>query len=313
MATAASRRFNWSASKRTTALGIVAAGTVAAAIVVSLPHGESTQRKTLVAYIDEVDNVQARMRFPLSKALGAYQAFVHEKKASPRTEAQLGEAVATVESLRRQLAELPAPPEAKRLRADVLRLVSGETEITREVHRLALFAPPFTTAVARVQAAGAALAKAIAAVKPPTPHAIRGTKQQIAKARAAFATASDKAAAAEADAVDAYEAVVARTLTRLRRLSAPPALEPALRSEVAGLAATYRTGRRLSQGLRMQNRADVPKLGRAFTLATRRSQSVASQRAEIAAVRAYDARVRALQAAAATVQREVARLQQTVR
>jgi hypothetical protein len=313
MATAAFRRFSSFGSRRTAVLGLVAAGTVAAAIVVSLPHGQSPQRKALVAYIDAVDNVQARMRFSLTKALDAYNTFVHEKTVTPRTLAQLGQAETTVASLRRQLAALPAPPEAGRLRAEMLRLVSGEAAITREVHQLALFVSPFGAAVQRVQSAGTALGKALAAIKSPTPHQIRGTKKQIAAARRAFTAASDRAAAAEADAVDSYDAVVASTLARLHDLSAPPALAPVLRSEVAGLEATHRAGQRLARELRMKNRSTVAALGRAFTVATRRSQSVASQRAEIAAVKAYNARVHHLSAGAAAVQREVARLQQSVR
>lgn len=313
MATAASRRFNWSVSKRTVALGLGAAATVTAAIIVSLPHGESTQRKALVAYVDSVDNVQARMTFPMTKVLHAYRAFVHEKSVTPQTQAQLGQAQSTIETLQRRLAALPAPPDAHRLRGDVLRVVSGEVEITHEVDLLARFVTPFAQAVARVHGAGLSLAKALAAVKPPTPHLVRGTKKQIAKARAAFATASDRTAGAEADALDAYDAVVARELAGLRRLSPPPAYTPALRSEVLGMQAIHRAGGRLAHVLRTKNRSDVAVLGRAFTLATRRSESVPAQRAEIAAVKAYDARVRRLSRFTASVQQEVTRLQDTVR
>ena len=313
MATAASRRSNWSANKRTVILGLVAAATVAAAIVVSLPHGESAQRKALVAYIDAVDNVQGQMRFSLTKVLHAYQAFTRQKTITPRTQAQLAHAESVLASLRRRLAALPAPPDASRLRADVLRLVVREAEITREVHALSLFVPAFAAEVAVVHRAGTALGKTLAAIKPPTAHLVRGTKQQIARARAAFAAASDQAAAAEADALDAYDATVAAAVPRLRRLSAPPVFAPVLHNEVDGLTATKRAGDRLANALRMKNRSNVAELGRAFTLATRRSQSVAAQRAEIAAVKAYNARVHGLTAIAGAVQREVGRLQQSVR
>lgn len=313
MATAASRRFNWSVSKRTVALGLGAAATVTAAIIVSLPHGESAQRKALVAYIDSIDNVEGRMTFPMTKVLHAYQAFAHQKSITPRTQAQLGQAETTVKSLRRQLAAIPAPPDARPLRADVLRLVTSEAEITHEVHLLALFVPPFAAAVARVHGAGLALGKTLAAIKPPTAHLVRGTKKQIAKARAAFASASDRTAAAEADAIDAYDAIVKSAIARVRRLSAPPAFTPALRSELHGLQAIQTAGGRLAGVLRSSSRSNVAELGRAFTVATRRSESAPAQRAEIAAVKAYDARVRRLSRFTAAVQQDVSSLQQAVR
>lgn len=249
------------------------------------------------------------MNYSLSKVLAAYRAFAHEKTTTPQTRAQLVRADATLKLLGRQLAALPAPPDALHLRADVLRLVAREAEITHEVSLLARFAPPFSASLGRLHRAGAALGRSLAAIRPPTPHVVRGTKKQIAQAQAAFAVASDQSAAAEADAVDAYDAAVAATLARLHRLLAPPALEPALRSEVRGLTATHDAGKRLAAALRLTNRSQVPELGRAFTIATRTAQSIPAQLAEIGAVKAYDARVRRLTSAATAVQHEIARLQ----
>ena len=277
--------------------------------MVSLPHHESPRRKALVSYIHSVNGVQQQMAYSLTKVLAAYRAFASEKTIKPGTKAKLDHAEKTLEVLRKRLAALEAPPDALRLRSDVLHLVTEETEITKEVDLLARFAPPFSAALTQLHLAAAALSKALTAVKTPTSHAIRGTKAQIAKAQAAFAAASDQAAASEGDAVSAYDAVVARTLTRLRRLQPPPALAPALESEVSGLKATYRAGERLATTLRQKNRANVAQLGRAFTIATRTSQSIGAQRAEIAAVKAYNARVHSLGAAVTAVQHEIARLQ----
>lgn len=313
MATAASRRFNWSSNRRTIALGLAAAGAVAAAIVVSLPHHQSARHRALVAYIHNVDATEARMNYSLSKVFAAYQAFAHSKTITAHTRAQLAQAETTLTTLRRQIAAIPAPSDVAQLRADVLRLVGGEAKITHEVNLLARFSPAFSALLARMQKAASTLGRKLASIQPPTPHTIRGTKAQIAKAQAAFAAASAQAAAGQADAVTAYDGVVLSVLAAMRKLSPPPVLAPALRSEVDGLVATNHAGERLAATLRQSQRTDVSKLARAFTIATRSSQTLAAQRAEVAAVKAYNARVRSLGADAAAVQREIARLQQTVR
>lgn len=313
MATAASRRFNWSSNGRTIALGLAAAGAVAAAIVVSLPHHQSARHRALVAYIQNVDATEARMNYSLTKVFAAYQAFAHSKTITARTRAQLAQAETTLTTLRRKIAAIPAPTDAAQLRGDVLRLVGGEAKITHEVDLLARFSPRFSALLGRLQHAASTLGRKLAAIQPPTPHTIRGTKTQIAQAQAGFASASARAAAAQADAVTAYDGVVSSVLEAMRELSAPPVLAPALRSEVNGLVATNDAGKRLAATLRQSKRSDVSTLARAFTVATRSSQTLAAQRTEVAAVKAYNARVRSLGADAVAVQREIARLQQTVR
>src|SRR5487761_283603 len=313
MATAAFQRFSSSSSRRTIVLGLAAAGAVAAAIIVSLPHHQSARHRALVAYIKNVDAVEARMNYSLTRVFAAYQAFAHAKTVSSQTRAQLAQAETTLKTLRDQIAAVPAPRDAAQLRADVLHLVGAEAAITHEVNLLAHFSPSFSALLARLHVAAAKLGRTLSAVQTPTPHSIRGTKKQIAKAQAAFAAASDQAASAQADAVTAYDTVVVQVLAQMRRLSAPHVLAPALRSEVNGLVATAGAGERLAATLRQKNRSHVSVLARAFTIATRSSQTLAAQRAEIAAVKAYDARVRSLGADTAAIQKEIARLQQSIR
>ena len=312
MATAASRRFSWSANRRTIALGLAAAAAVTAAVIVSLPHHESARHRALVAYIHDVDAVEARMNYSLTKVFAAYQAFAHAKTVTPRTRAQLAQAETTLTTLRRQVAAVSAPADAVQVRVYVLRLIAGEAEVTHEVNLLARFSPSFSALLARLQRAATKLGRTLTAIKTPTPHAIRGTKSQIAKAQAAFTAASSRAASAQADAVTAYDAVVLDVLAAMRKLSPPPVLAPAFRSEVNGLVATHHAAGRLAATLRQKNRSNVSTLARSFTIATRSSQTVAAQRTEIAAVEAYNARVRRVRTEATAVQRELARLQQSV-
>ena len=173
---------------------------------------------------------------------------------------------------------------------------------------VALFSPRFLSLVSDASAAGAALAKALGAVKPPTPHAIHGTKQQIAAAQAAFNAAAAQAAAEQAAAIDVYDAKVVVLLRRLRRLRPPAVMTPVYRTELQTLLASRKAGAALAARLRTHDRSDVAELGRRFTLATRRAQGVQAQRAQNAAIKAYDRRVGAIGALSRGVQDEVARL-----
>ena len=294
-------------------LGLAAAGAVTAAILVSLPHHQSARKRALVAYIKNVDAVETRMTYSLTKVLAAYRAFAQEKTVTAKTQKQLAQAETTLASLRRQIAAVPAPADAAKLRADVVKLVADETSVTHEVSLLAGFSPAFAASLNQLHTAAAALSVALSAIPTPASHAIRGTKSQVAKAQAAFTNASDQAAAAQAQAIGQYDAIVQQALGRLRRLSAPRVLAPSLRSEIDGLVATRRAGERLAAALRNKDRSHVSELARAFTVATRSSETVTAQKGEIRAVKTYNSRVRGLQADAAVVQRELARLQQTVR
>jgi hypothetical protein len=299
---------------RTVALGVAAAGAVAAAVLVTVVNGShgSPKRNAVASYINSVDGVQQQMRLPLTRVLAAYHDFTRPG-ASPKKSAQeLTRARRTLAKLRIRIAAVEAPPQAQRLHRLMLALVHQEAAVTAEVQQLAAFTPRYRAAVAAYQAAGADFARALAAVKTPKQHRLRGTRAQILKAQRVYTTAAVAAAGAQADAVDAYDAALAPVLAAFRRLHPPKALAPAAAAQIRALQATRTAGARLSTGLRSTNRAKVPALGRAFTLASRVSQSVASQRAEIGAIKAYNARARAITAAAGRVRAEVARLERTL-
>jgi hypothetical protein len=300
--------------KRTVALGLAAAGAVAAAVLVTVVKGShgSPKRNAVTSYINAVDGVQQQMRLPLTHVLAAYHDFTRSAASSRKSARELATATRTLARLRVRIARIQAPPEAKRLRGLMLQLVHQEAAVTTEVQQLAVFTPRYRAALAAYQAAGADFARALARVKTPKQHRLRGTRAQILKAQRAYTAAAVAAAAAQADAVDAYDAALAPVLAAFRRLHPPKALVPADVAQIRALQATRSSGARLSAALRSSDRTTVPELGRAFTLASRVSQSVAAQRAEISAIKAYNARARAISAAARRVQEEVARLQRTL-
>jgi hypothetical protein len=190
-----------------------------------------------------------------------------------------------------------------------VRLVAQQAAITREVQQLAVFTPRFGAVLHGATAASAHLGSALRAVKIPQPHKLRGTKKQILAAQARYKAASNAAAAAQADAIDAYDRTIVEVLDRLRALRAPASLKPTYRAQLRTLQDAAAAGSRLASQLRKQDRARVPALGRRFTVASREAGTLAAQRAEIAAIRAYNARARAISSSSAAVQRELARLQ----
>jgi hypothetical protein len=301
--------------KRTVVLGVTAAAAVAAAATATAINHRSSgskQRRQVTAYIDSVNAIENQMHRPLTRVMLAYRDFTRSKLTRRETVPELAAAAQTLARLDRRLAALSAPPEAKKLRAGLVRMVGEQAAVTREVRRLAAFSPGYAALLRSAQAASAQLGVALRTVKIPTPHRIRGTKKQILAAQAQYRADSSAAAAKQADAVDAYDRRVAAIVRRLRKLQPPAALAPTYRAQLHGLQDAASAGSRLANELRKPGRAGVPALGRQFTLASREAQTLTAQRAEIAAVRAYNTRARAISSASAEVERELARLQATL-
>jgi hypothetical protein len=301
--------------RRTVILGIAAAAAVAAAATATAINHKSTgskERREVSAYIDSVNAIENLMHRPLTRVMLAYRDFTGSKLGRGNPVPELAAAAQTLARLDRRLAALPAPPEARKLRAGLVRMVGEQAALTREVHRLAAFSPRYAAVLRSAQAAGAQLGLALRAVSIPKPHKLRGTKKEISAAQAQYKSDSLVAATAQADAIDAYDRKVASIVRRLRNLQPPAALAPTYRAQLHGLQDAATAGSRLANELRKPGRADVAALGRRFTLASREAQTLTAQRAEIAAVRAYNRRARAISSSSATVERELARLQATL-
>jgi hypothetical protein len=298
--------------KRTVVLGVAAAAAVAAAATATAVNHKSKgskQRRSVSAYIDSVNAIENQMHRPLTRVMLAYRDFTASPRARRTPAPQLASAAETLARLDRRLAALSAPPEATKLRAGLVRLVGQQAAVTREVQRLAAFTPRYAAVLRGSHAASAQLALALHAVKIPQPHRLRGTKKQILAAQARYKADSNAAAGAQADAIDAYDRMVAIVVDRLRTLRPPASLTPTYRAQLRALQDAAAAGSRLTDQLRQPDRKNVPALGRRFTVASREAGTVAVQRAEIAAIRAYNARARAISSSSAAVQRELARLQ----
>jgi hypothetical protein len=290
---------------------VVAAAAIALVLGVGGLWGHKSSRGAVDRYIASVDDVQQQMRLPLTRLLTVYRSFSTHGSA-PQAQRGLAEAERTLRTLELRLSALDPPPEAAKLHLLLVRLVEQERAVAQEVDVLAVFLPRFNAAVAASKTANARLSLALAAVRPPKAHAVRGTPKQIAQARAAYAAAASSVALVQADAVTVYLRSLARVVRRLRTLGPPPVMAPVYRAQLATLVATEAAGGALVRELHRKNRSRVPLLDRRLGEAARIVGSVASQEAEIAAVKAYNRRVQAVGALQQQAQAEVSRLGRTL-
>ena len=254
--------------------------------------------------------IEQRLNAPLTRTMNAYRSIASLRSASPAVQQQLVAAEETLRTLERRFARLEAPPQAKRLRALLIQLVGAEVATAHEVGQLAVFTPRYSAVLQESQQASARLAKALSSVTPPKPHQIKGTKAEVARAQAAFSSASSHAAVLQAEAIETYGTSLAVVERRLRALDPPEVLRPSYRAQLRMLRASHAAGAALAQELRRSDRSRVAVLGRRFTIAARTAGSLNAQKAQIAAVKAYNRRVRTIGTMQGRISQELARLQQ---
>jgi ribosomal protein S30 len=301
--------------RRTIALGVAAAGAVTAAVIVTVTGqsgGPSKEHKSVSRYIEQVDALEQQMQVPLTHALRAYRTFSLTASSSVREQRSLADADQALRALHRRVAALAAPSAARRLHGMLLSLLGSEQSLAHELYGVSMFTPRFNVLVQETRAASAALGKALRAASPPAPHRIRGTQKQLEAARAAFSAAAGKAAAQQADALDAYDFRLRGVVDRLRALDPPPVMAPVHQTQIRTLQRVRVAGSALAAELRKQNRPQVAVLGRRFTEAARTAGSVRAQTAQIDAIKSYNRRVQGIAALQRRVVNEVTRLQAAV-
>ena len=110
----------------------------------------------------------------LACACCAYRDFTKPGGTTKGVTIRLAAAAVTFERLQRRLARLEAPPEAATLRKRLLSLVAQQVAVTREVRAMAVFAPPYASALTQSRAAAAAFSRALRSVTVPTPPKLQG-------------------------------------------------------------------------------------------------------------------------------------------
>lgn len=256
----------------------VALAASAVVLLVSACGGNGARRHAVGDYIQQVNHIQISMRAPLIAVQKAYKDF--GRKNGPtlvNIEPRLARAEVTIRGLRTRLEALQPPPDARKLHALLVRLVTQEAEVAHELVLLAQFSPRFT-----------------AALRPLAPASQR--------LRTEFKAA--KKAKTQADALDAYAVELSGVLRRLRSVKAPPAFAAALQSERATLERVHASALALADGLRKNRTKALPTLIQRFTNAGLEGQGIAAQKARIAGIEAYNRRIADLSALARKVNTE---------
>jgi hypothetical protein len=229
--------------------------------------GSHAKRNAISAYITKINAVEVQLARPLVDVSKANRDFARGKGNSAKIRARLARSEQVFARLRRRIAAVTPPPDAKRMRLLLLELVDRQAGLAHETLLLARFVPAFSTALRPLPAEGRSLKSALNAKQP---------------------------ASAKAAALELYGRQLGVVLTQLRALHPPPASAPAVTNQVHTLVAVRASVVALARALREKRAKQVAPLLHRFDVAASSNQSLAAQRAQIAAVRAYNARVSAI-------------------
>jgi hypothetical protein len=253
--------------------------------------GGSSKHAAVRDYITRVDQVEQGMAGPIGQVTQVNRDFARSQ-TSAGMHKKLVKSESTMRTLRKRLATLVAPPEAKRLQSLLLQLVNREVELTHETVQLGVFVPRYQAALKPLVAADAGLKKELGAT-------------------AKGAAATKKLDAEKADELDAYARAASSVIGVVEKLVPPPVWKPPYDSQLGALRGLRSTATALGQAIRTNDSAALPELLQRFDAAAVANESVAAQKRQIAAVKAYDARIRQITSLAGKVQLERARLQKT--
>ena len=264
---------------------LLSAVTVAVVLVVAGCGGGNSKRSAVTNYINRVNTVEKQLTTKLAAVSTVNQSYARAKKRDPKLEDELATSEKTMRALARRLAAIPAPPQAKHLRALLLELVNRQVGLTREVAELSTFVPGFQAALAPLAGADTVL------------------KAELA--RTAKTTSATKVLDVDkANALDAYAATVGQAIVNLRRLTPPQVWQPGYLTQLATLGNLEGTALALAAAIRANRAAALPALLDRFDRAAVSDQSLAAQKAQRAAVVAYNARIKSLVTLAGTINKE---------
>jgi type II secretory pathway component PulM len=247
---------------------------------------KGARRAAVSAYFDKVNVVQSRLAQPLLEVSKANRAFATGKADPAKVRVRLERSTRTFERLRKQLAAVDPPPDARTLQRLLLELVRRESELADETVQLARFVPRFAAALRPIGPAGRRL------------KAELNSKQPIL---------------AKAAALELYRDQLGAVLVQLRPLRPPPSSRPAFVAQLQTLAAVRASVTALARAIREKRNAAIGPLLHRFDLAATANQSLAAQRAQIAAIRAYNGRVHELDRLNREIALERARLEKLLR
>lgn len=257
------------------------------------------QRVAVAAYLKQVQRNLTAFAKPLAAVTKTGSLLAAEQQrgslldslAGAAGESSLQQATLRLAQLRGELAAIPAPPAAARLRRLLLALDDRQIALARELAGLQVFVPRFSAVLKGLAPATRRLQTVLAA------PAVSGTY-------AAVAVAYELKAAA----LQRFAATASSTAKALRAIHPPAVWEPAYKTQLASLEGMSSGATHLAQALQSGQAGSFASLMLAFDRAATLSQTVAAQRAQIDAIKAYDRAVQGQNALADKIELERLRL-----
>jgi hypothetical protein len=191
----------------------------------------------------------------------AYRDF-SKGKPTPRQLARLRGAEVAILAARDTLQQLTAPPDARQLHGDLIRLYNLNASLGLEVITLQQFLP-----------------------------AVRAVLKDLGRVNKSYraALSNSHTATAQAVALEGYAGAVEGVVVEFRDLVSPPALSPWQSAQVGRLQDVMTTGRDLAAALRSRNRKAIRPLIARFRFLLAHQPNVSQ--AQHDAVKAYDQRL----------------------
>ncbi len=271
-----------SPGRRSLAAARLLAPALALALALALAgcgHQASKQRVAVAAYLRRVQRNENAFAKPFAAVAKAGSLLAAEQQrgslldslAGAAGESSLQQASRRLAQLRGELAAIPAPPPAARLRRLLLELADRQIALAREVAGLQVFVPRFSAVLKGLAPATRRLQAVLAA------PGVSGTY-------AAVAVAYELKAAA----LQRFAATASSTAKALRAIHPPAVWAPAYKTQLASLEGMSSGATHLAQALQTGQTGSFASLMLAFDRAATLSQTVAAQRAQIDAIKAYD-------------------------
>lgn len=222
------------------------------------------RRAAVSAFIVEVNTTQQVLIVELERVSQVYRRLQLKPDAVPGQLERVEGAAQTLQKLRSRLADIPAPPEARKLRSGILRLVDLQKGLADEVAGMVRYIPVETREARRVTAATNRLRLDL------------GDSTSVEAQRAVFL---------------AYEETVRTSSRNLRGVAAPEVFEPSRAGEIARLARLVSLSQQVRRALGDQDEKEIDRLFGRFVQVT---ASVGTTRSERQAVIAFNKRLRTI-------------------
>jgi hypothetical protein len=244
-----------------------------AAVAVAGCRGGDDRRDAVESYIESVNRAQAKLKPAFTDAQVALRAFA-SGRVTERTVERLRGGSATMRATEASLELIQPPPEAKKLHADLLRLVDLQSGLALELSLAADYVLQLGPAAAPAQGAASKLSGEL--------RAANTSKEQV-------------------EALREFAASVDLALTRIDALAPPPAMVPWHDDQRARLAKSQHDAVALADAIEQK---DAPAVEEALKAFTTPASNTVSRKAQAAAIRAFNKRLRRQEQLLARIARE---------